>query len=211
MGNNIKKISFLCFIFLVCLYCNKKDTTVSKKTFAGAMSEFTDLSKYTINKKIINDSTIQITGKNNNYIISGFVEKNTNKNIKWWKVIDRKDSTNKLIIQYLIVDENSFPNQILYYKKNKLDSLNSKFYLKKEINDKIKFSFYLPHRKDIIISSKFYYKINNNKYNVTCEKKFGHYECIIKNESIESLIGLFTEAIDSKNEDIGISEIYIDN
>lgn len=211
MGNSIKKISLVYLILLICMYCNKNESSIPRKTFTSTMGEFTDLNKYTINKKSIDDSTMQIDGRNTDYIISGFIEKNTNKKINWWKVIDRKDSTNKLIIQYLIVEDKSFPNQILYYKKGKLDSLNSKFYFKKNINNEIKYSFYLPNRKDNIISSKFYYQINDNKYDVTCKKQFDHYECIIKNKSGENLIGLFTEAIDDKNEDIGISEIYIED
>lgn len=205
-----KKIYILCLLFFI-ISCNKKETYKENETFSSSVSHFTDLNKYKINKKIINDSIIYVEGKNINYQINGFLERRSNKKVNWWKIVDLKDSTNKLKIQYSIIDSQSIANQILAYKKGKLDTFNSKFYTLKSINNNIKYSFYFPQRKTSPISNKFYYQIDGNEYNEICKKNFNHYECIIRKPNHKNVLGLFTEATSKGKDSINMSEIFTED
>lgn len=208
-----KKFSVYMVSLILIISCteNKKENT--EETFLGSVDTFTDLNKYEINEKTINDSIVRIEGINQNYTIEGNFIKKSNKKIDWWQIVDRKDSTNKLKIQYLLFEGKNIVNQIKSYKKGKIDTLNSKFYLMKSIDDSLKYSFYLPLRKNKIISSKFYYQIGATEYIKICSKKFNHYECSIKKTyDGKPILGVFSEAMENSKHknDIDISEIYIE-
>ncbi|ASW72866.1 hypothetical protein IQ37_05740 [Chryseobacterium piperi] len=209
---NKKFLGYMASLILI-VGCTKSKKENTEDTFLGSVDTFTNLNKYKINEKIINDSIVSIEGTNRNFTIQGNFNKRSNKKIDWWQVVDRKDSTNKLKIQYLLFEEKNIVNQIKSYKKGKIDTLNSKFYLVKSIDDSLKYSFYLPLRKNKIISSKFYYQIEAKEYIQVCNKRFNHYECFVKNPNDNKVIlGVFSEAMEnSKHEnDIDISEIYIE-
>lgn len=198
-------------ILIVSCTKNKKENT--DETFLGSVDAFTDLNKYKINERIINDSIVRIEGTNRNFTIEGNFNKRSNKKIDWWQIVDRKDSTNKLKIQYLLFEGKNIVNQIKSYKKGKIDTLNSKFYLVKSIDDSLKYSFYLPLRENKIISSKFYYQLEAKEYIQVCNKRFNHYECIVKKPHDDKpVLGVFSEAMENSKHrnDIDISEIYIE-
>lgn len=211
MINKKFRIYMVILVLLVNCTNNKKDN--EKETFLGSVDTFTDLNKYKINERNINDSIVRIEGINQNSTIEGDFNKKKNKKIGWWQIVDRKDSTNKLKIQYLLFEDKNIINQIKSYKKGKTDTLNSKFYLVENIGDSLKYSFYLPLRKNKIISSKFYYKREAKEGIKICSRKFNHYECFIKKPNDNKLVlGIFTEAMensDNRNA-IDISEIYIE-
>jgi hypothetical protein len=205
MGNNVAIFIILCSSIIVS--CNKGKNHKESGTFSGSANDFTDLHKYEIREKVINDSAIRIEGKNQEYIITGFLDKRTHKKINWWVISDVRDSTNKLKIQYIPIDDKPFANQILSYQKGKLDTLSSKFYRVKNIGDSIHYSFYLPKRNNPVLLSEFRYLKDDKEFIIDC-KKNSHYECVVKNNN-KTIRGLFTEAlINSKEKRTDISYIY---
>lgn len=216
----MKKYILIFLLFFTLQYCKNKEENRENMSSTQHFSMATNLNNLKNLKTIkLNDSINKITGFFNSYEIQGYI-KNSKEKIGWWKITEFKNKNLVTKLEYKSIDRKEFANQYIIFSKEKIDTLNSKFYSKNINNDFVEYKFYVPGKfKKLKSEGKLNYHLyvngaeknhtqskgirNNNVF--TCEVKIPSVE---KNDNI-IVRGNFWEMFQVENGDIGENEIYV--
>ena len=180
--------------------------------------EITDIDKLKKTEKTkLNDSTYRIRGFVNSLLVTGYLTQNDEK-IDWWEVADA-NGKKVAMVEYRIVDKKVFANQYKVFNDSKLDVYKSKYYTLKSDKDKVSYSFYVPKSEDIVETKANFlysvYDIEKNKEIISSECEWvnpdNKFQCefSIPNKNNILVSGVFFELSQTKNGEMGASEIYV--
>ena len=214
----MKNIAYIIVLFII-ISC-KKDQLEEKITINSQdfFLEMTDIDKLNKTEKTkLNDSTYRIRGLVNSLQVTGYLTQNDEK-IDWWEVADT-NGKKVAMIEYRIVDKKVFANQYKVFNNSELDIYKSKYYTLKLDKDKVSYSFYVPKSEDIVETKANFlysvYDIEKNKEIISSEcewvnsdNKF-QYEFSVPNKNNILVSGVFFELSQTKNGEMGASEIYV--
>lgn len=214
----MKNIAYIIVLFII-ISC-KKDQLEEKITINSQdfFLEMTDIDKLNKTEKTkLNDSTYRIRGLVNSLQVTGYLTQNDEK-IDWWEVADT-NGKKVAMIEYRIVDKKVFANQYKVFNNSELDIYKSKYYTLKLDKDKVSYSFYVPKSEDIVETKANFlysvYDIEKNKEIISSEcewvnsdNKF-QYEFLVPNKNNILVSGVFFELSQTKNGEMGASEIYV--
>ena len=180
--------------------------------------EITDIDKLKKTEKTkLNDSTYRIRGLVNSLQVTGYLTQNDEK-IDWWEVADT-NGEKVAMVEYRIVDKKVFANQYKVFNNSKLDVYKSKYYTLKSDKDKVSYSFYVPKSEDIVETKANFlysvYDIEKNKEVISSECEWvnsdNKFRCefSVPNKNNILVSGIFFELSQTKNGEMGASEIYV--
>ncbi|WP_267405739.1 MULTISPECIES: hypothetical protein [unclassified Chryseobacterium] len=218
-------INKVIIFFLICIFfnsCKQKKEVVIKDDIYNLFN----LNHYKIyTQKKINDSIYQYEGKNDRFLIKGRYNYIKKYKTGWWYSYDRQIDEKYVDIEFykdLHNSKESF-NQILLYKKNKIDTMKSKFYTKEYINKKILiYNFYCPISSDDVYSAQINIGIISNEKPLlyptifNCKRiKNGRYIYSLDISKYQegktfNMIGSFSEYSKKENA-LGINQIILDD
>ena len=188
---------YIYIIFLLTLSCCKKDQSEEKIK--------------------LNDSTYRIRGLVNSLLVTGYLTQNDEK-IDWWEVADT-NGEKVAMVEYRIVDKKVFANQYKVFNDSKLDVYKSKYYTLKSDKDKVSYSFYVPKSEDVVETKANFlysvYDIEKNKEIISSECEWvnsdNKFQCefSVPNKNNILVSGVFFELSQTKNGEMGASEIYV--
>ena len=214
----MKNIAYLIVLFII-ISC-KKDQLEEKITINSQdfFLEMTDIDKLNKTEKTkLNDSTYRIRGLVNSLQVTGYLTQNDEK-IDWWEVADT-NGKKVAMIEYRIVDKKVFANQYKVFNNSELDIYKSKYYTLKSDKDKILYSFYVPKSEDIVETKANFlysvYDIEKNKEIISSECEWvnsdNKFQCefSVPNKNNILVSGVFFELSQTKNGEMGASEIYV--
>ena len=214
----MKNIAYLIVLFII-ISC-KKDQLEEKITINSQdfFLEMTDIDKLNKTEKTkLNDSTYRIRGLVNSLQVTGYLTQNDEK-IDWWEVADT-NGKKVAMIEYRIVDKKVFANQYKVFNNSELDIYKSKYYTLKSDKDKILYSFYVPKSEDIVETKANFlysvYDIEKNKEIIRSECEWvnsdNKFQCefSVPNKNNILVSGVFFELSQTKNGEMGASEIYV--
>ena len=214
----MKNIAYLIVLFII-ISC-KKDQLEEKITINSQdfFLEMTDIDKLNKTEKTkLNDSTYRIRGLVNSLQVTGYLTQNDEK-IDWWEVADT-NGKKVAMIEYRIVDKKVFANQYKVFNNSELDIYKSKYYTLKSDKDKILYSFYVPKSEDIVETKANFlysvYDIEKNKEIIRSECEWvnsdNKFQCefSVPNKNNVLVSGIFFELSQTKNGEMGASEIYV--
>ena len=178
-----------------------------------------------VRKKKLNDSIIQYEGENNRFIINGKYNFLKNYKMGWWKVYDKKNNEKYLDIDFFMEYDKGKEksNQIIFYKNNKIDTSNSKFYTKQYDGKTVPYHFYCSKTNDQLYSASVNIGIIADKpllypTDFRCKNiQNGVYQYslnISKYQKYEQLkvVGLFSEYLNNKTKhELSVDQIFIDD
>ncbi len=203
---------YIYIIFLLTLSSCKKDQSEEKTTINSQdfFLEMTDIDKFKKTEKTkLNDSTYRIRGLVNSLLVTGYLTQNDEK-IDWWEVADA-NGKKVAMVEYRIVDKKVFANQYKVFK--------SKYYTLKSDKEKVSYSFYVPKSEDIVETKANFlysvYDIEKNKEIISSECEWvnpdNKFQCefSIPNKNNILVSGIFFELSQTKNGEMGASEIYV--
>lgn len=187
-----------------------------------------NLRKYQVTlQKKISDSIIQYKGKNDRFLIEGKYNILKKRKIGWWKTYDKMNGEKYIDVEFFNESDNpkELNNQILFYRGNKIDTLNSKFYSKEydTKNNTILYNFYCSQGLNKLHSAKVNIGIISNgkplfyPTDFECEKiADGHYQYSLNVSEYSNLnlniIGLFSEYSTNENKNkLGVDQIFIND
>ncbi|KAA2220668.1 hypothetical protein [Chryseobacterium sediminis] len=217
-----KKLNLAVLIIPFLLHSCKKDQ------IANIDPKFLlDLTKYSLNKRAVNDSIIEYFGENKDFFIQGKYNNKLQHKTGWWS-ISRKNKEMYTKIQIFLEGDKEKNNQILRFNQNKIDTAKSKFYnlsfeYKNGRISKAKYDFYTPKSAYHTEYADLYYDIYIGKKSVESKKiklkivnDFHHsYEIdLSKYENQRNIFigGLFVEySFNDKKEEMGINEIFLED
>ena len=199
---------YIYIIFLLTLSCCKKDQSEEKTAINSQdfFLEMTDIDKLKKTEKTkLNDSTYRIRGLVNSLLVTGYLTQNDEK-IDWWEVADAND-------------KKVFANQYKVFNDSKLDVYKSKYYTLKSDKDKVSYSFYVPKSEDVVETKANFlysvYDIEKNKEIISSECEWvnsdNKFQCefSVPNKNNILVSGIFFELSQTKNGEMGASEIYV--
>ena len=211
---------YIYIIFLLTLSCCKKDQSEEKTAINSQdfFLEMTDIDKLKKTEKTkLNDSTYRIRGLVNSLLVTGYLTQNDEK-IDWWEVADA-NGKKVAMVEYRIVDKKVFANQYKVFNDSKLDVYKSKYYTLKSDKDKVSYSFYVPKSGDIVETKANFlysvYDIEKNKEIISSECEWvnsdNKFQCefSVPNKNNILVSGIFFELSQTKNGEMGASEIYV--
>ena len=214
----MKNIAYLIVLFII-ISC-KKDQLEEKITINSQdfFLEMTDIDKLKKTEKTkLNDSTYRIRGFVNSLQVTGYLTQNDEK-IDWWEVADT-NGKKVATIEYRIVDKKVFANQYKVFNNSELDIYKSKYYTLKLDKDKVSYSFYVPKSGDIVETKANFlysvYDIEKNKEIISSECEWvnsdNKFQCefSVPNKNNILVSGVFFELSQTKNGEMGASEIYV--
>ena len=214
----MKNIAYLIVLFII-ISC-KKDQLEEKITINSQdfFLEMTDIDKLNKTEKTkLNDSTYRIRGLVNSLQVTGYLTQNDEK-IDWWEVADT-NGKKVAMIEYRIVDKKVFANQYKVFNNSELDIYKSKYYTLKLDKDKVSYSFYVPKSEDIVETKANFlysvYDIEKNKEIISSECEWvnsdNKFQCefSVPNKNNILVSGVFFELSQTKNGEMGASEIYV--
>ena len=214
----MKNIAYLIVLFII-ISC-KKDQLEEKITINSQdfFLEMTDIDKLNKTEKTkLNDSTYRIRGLVNSLQVTGYLTQNDEK-IDWWEVADT-NGKKVAMIEYRIVDKKVFANQYKVFNNSELDIYKSKYYTLKLDKDKVSYSFYVPKSEDIVETKANFlysvYDIEKNKEIISSECEWvnsdNKFQCefSVPNKNNILVSGVFFELSQTKNGQMGASEIYV--
>lgn len=215
-----KLIIFLSLILLI--GCREKqDNVISTK---DDLYNLFLLNNYQVNRKNkLNDSIIQFEGENDRFKIKGKYNFLKKYKTGWWKVYDKKRNEKYLDVDFFMENDKEKKNQIIFYRNNKIDTSNSKFYTKEYSAKNILYKFYCSKSNNPLYSANVNIGIIAGKpllypTDFRCENiKNGVYQYslnISKYEKYQNLniIGLFSEYLNNKSKrEITVDQIFIDD
>ena len=214
----MKNIAYLIVLFII-ISC-KKDQLEEKITINSQdfFLEMTDIDKLNKTEKTkLNDSTYRIRGLVNSLQVTGYLTQNDEK-IDWWEVADT-NGKKVAMVEYRIVDKKVFANQYKVFNNSELDIYKSKYYTLKSDKDKILYSFYVPKSEDIVETKANFlysvYDIEKNKEIISSECEWvnsdNKFQCefSVPNKNNILVSGVFFELSQTKNGEMGASEIYV--
>ena len=180
--------------------------------------EITDIDKLKKTEKTkLNDSTYRIRGLVNSLQVTGYLTQNDEK-IDWWEVADA-NGKKVAMVEYRIVDKKVFANQYKVFNDSKLDIYKSKYYTLKSDKDKVFYSFYVPKSEDVVKTKANFlysiYDIEKNKEIISSECEWvnsdNKFQCefSVPNKNNILVSGIFFELSQTKNGEMGASEIYV--
>ena len=215
----MKNIAYLIVLFIIIISC-KKDQLEEKITINSQdfFLEMTDIDKLKKTEKTkLNDSTYRIRGFVNSLQVTGYLTQNDEK-IDWWEVADT-NGKKVATIEYRIVDKKLFANQYKVFNNSELDIYKSKYYTLKLDKDKVSYSFYVPKSEDIVETKANFlysvYDIEKNKEIISSECEWvnsdNKFQCefSVPNKNNILVSGVFFELSQTKNGEMGASEIYV--
>ena len=215
----MKNIAYLIVLFIIIISC-KKDQLEEKITINSQdfFLEMTDIDKLKKTEKTkLNDSTYRIRGLVNSLQVTGYLTQNDEK-IDWWEVADT-DGEKVAMVEYRIVDKKVFANQYKVFNDSKLDVYKSKYYTLKSDKDKVSYSFYVSKSEDIVETKANFlysvYDIEKNKEIISSECEWvnsdNKFQCefSVPNKNNILVSGVFFELSQTKNGEMGASEIYV--
>ena len=215
----MKNIAYLIVLFIIIISC-KKDQLEEKITINSQdfFLEMTDIDKLKKTEKTkLNDSTYRIRGFVNSLQVMGYLTQNDEK-IDWWEVADT-NGKKVATIEYRIVDKKVFANQYKVFNNSELDIYKSKYYTLKLDKDKVSYSFYVPKSEDIVETKANFlysvYDIEKNKEIISSECEWvnsdNKFQCefSVPNKNNILVSGVFFELSQTKNGEMGASEIYV--
>lgn len=215
----MKNIAYLIVLFIIIISC-KKDQSEEKITINSQdfFLEMTDIDKLKKTEKTkLNDSTYRIRGLVNSLQVTGYLTQNDEK-IDWWEVSDT-NGKKVATIEYRIVDKKVFANQYKVFNNSELDIYKSKYYTLKLDKDKVSYSFYVPKSEDIVETKANFlysvYDIEKNKEIISSECEWvnsdNKFQCefSVPNKNNILVSGVFFELSQTKNGEMGASEIYV--
>ena len=215
----MKNIAYLIVLFIIIISC-KKDQLEEKITINSQdfFLEMTDIDKLKKTEKTkLNDSTYRIRGFVNSLQVTGYLTQNDEK-IDWWEVADT-NGKKVATIEYRIVDKKVFANQYKVFNNSELDIYKSKYYTLKLDKDKVSYSFYVPKSEDIVETKANFlysvYDIEKNKEIISSECEWvnsdNKFQCefLVPNKNNILVSGVFFELSQTKNGEMGASEIYV--
>ena len=214
----MKNIAYIIVLFII-ISC-KKDQLEEKITINSQdfFLEMTDIDKLNKTEKTkLNDSTYRIRGLVNSLQVTGYLTQNDEK-IDWWEVADT-NGKKVAMIEYRIVDKKVFANQYKVFNNSELDIYKSKYYTLKLDKDKVSYSFYVPNSEDIVETKANFlysvYDIEKNKEIISSECEWvnsdNKFQCefSVPNKNNILVSGVFFELSQTKNGEMGASEIYV--
>ena len=214
----MKNIAYIIVLFII-ISC-KKDQLEEKITINSQdfFLEMTDIDKLNKTEKTkLNDSTYRIRGFVNSLQVTGYLTQNDEK-IDWWEVADA-NGKKVAMVEYRIVDKKVFANQYKVFNNSKLDVYKSKYCTLKLDKDKVSYSFYVPKSEDIVETKANFlysvYDIEKNKEIISSECEWvnpdNKFQCefSIPNKNNILVSGIFFELSQTKNGEMGASEIYV--
>ncbi|UKB84860.1 hypothetical protein LF887_04290 [Chryseobacterium sp. MEBOG06] len=216
------------FLFLVIITGCNEDKQTNALSIKKASEEVFNLNNYQAKQqKKVNDSVIHYEGVNNRFLIKGKYNYQRKYKIGWWRAYDLKNNEKYLDIEFYkeFDKKKELNNQIIFYRNNKINASNSKFYVKKynSKDNTILYNFYFPKSIDKIHSAKINIGIIADMkpllYPMTfeCNSKNNSYSYSLdiskyKNHPVLNILGSFSEhSINEKKREIGINEILIDD
>lgn len=223
----INKIVVFFILSILILGC--KDKQEKPLTIKDDLNNLFNLSNYQASRQQkINDSIIQYEGENNRFLITGKYNYLKKYKTSWWNVYDKKSKEKYLDLEFFKEYGNpkELNNQIIFYRGNKVNTFNSKFYTK-EYNAKNKtilYNFYCSKSSNKPYSAKINIGIISNEKPIMYPVDFectritqGQYQFSLDiSEYSEyndlNIIGLFSEysTNNTKNE-LGIDQIFIND
>jgi hypothetical protein len=218
----MNKISLLIFSFLLLLVSCKKNEETNILQYKQSFDKLLDIKNYIIkDKRNINDSLYEFEGTNDNYRLTGIYNKVTFEKSGWWILYSKRQDHKLLKVEYINDGEKSVKNQIIFYNDRNIDTLSSKFYEKRIINNnKVLYRFYTPikaYNNSQLYTHLIYafYKDNNDlqKENIELQKEGSHYTTIVNIPPSKKFFkALFTESeVNIKNSSEGINQIFIED
>jgi len=216
------------FLFLIIITGCNKNKQVDILPINKDIDEIFNLNNYQRKQQQqINDSVIQYEGVNNLFLIKGKYNYQKKYKIGWWRVYDLRNNEKYLDVEFYkeFDKKKEMKNQIIFYKKNKINISNSKFYIKKynSEDNTILYNFYFPKSTDKIHSAKINIGIIADMkpllYPVTfeCNNSNNSYSYSLdiskyKAHPVLNVLGSFSEySVNEKKKEIGINEIMIDD
>lgn len=222
------KNKIICFFFIITVVIGCKKEQPTSLSIKDDINNLFNLKKYQKNfQKKVNDSVFLFEGKNKRFSIRG--EYNFKKNYKtgWWKSYEINNKEKYLDVEFFkeVGEKKELLNQIIFYKDNNVDTISSKFYTRKIINNKkISYNFYFPKSLDNFYSTNLNLGILSDEKPLLYPTNFksrkiksGNYHYLLDISEYEYfkpliVVGLFSEYSknDSKNT-IGVNEIFIND
>lgn len=220
----MKNSNLFYFFFLPLLIGCKNEIEVSGGIYNEKM--FLDSALNINNYKVVeriqeNDSVYSIKGLGkNNYTLSGYISAKDSAKIRWWRLY--KDENKLMEIEYLFNGEKNVRNQIIFFKSNQIDTLQSKYYTKRIFpNGNIEFIFYTPqfNFRDSEISTQLIYSFSDGHKNLDRQKSWlkkngSHYSSIIEipdSVKVKSIKGVLIEReINTSRSIEGLNQIFFE-
>ena len=214
----MKNIAYIIVLFII-ISCKtdqlEEKITINSQDFFLEMTDIDKLNK--TEKTKLNDSTYRIRGLVNSLQVTGYLTQNDEK-IDWWEVADT-NGKKVAMIEYRIVDKKVFANQYKVFNNSELDIYKSKYYTLKLDKDKVSYSFYVPKSEDIVETKANFlysvYDIEKNKEIISSECEWvnsdNKFQCefSVPNKNNILVSGVFFELSQTKNGEMGASEIYV--
>ena len=214
----MKNIAYIIVLFII-ISCKtdqlEEKITINSQDFFLEMTDIDKLNK--TEKTKLNDSTYRIRGLVNSLQVTGYLTQNDEK-IDWWEVADT-NGKKVAMIEYRIVDKKVFANQYKVFNNSELDIYKSKYYTLKLDKDKVSYSFYVPKSEDIVETKANFlysvYDIEKNKEIISSECEWvnsdNKFQCefLVPNKNNILVSGVFFELSQTKNGEMGASEIYV--
>ncbi|WP_159477327.1 hypothetical protein [Chryseobacterium sp. 18068] len=191
------KYIFLFLIAFLFFSCKKNNRNDNQKI---NISDITNEKNYKMTSKKENDTVVQISGENNQYILHGSKDVKNNKKIGWWKI---EDKTNKFLYEIEFISANpNKENQIKFYNKGKLITRFSQYCDIVYKNNGYEFKFYFPKYNNEKTRVEFDYMTENNNIiedkSIDCKIEKDYYICFIprdkKDHSIAGVATFFSES-----------------
>lgn len=223
----MKNIYLIILITFMIYSCKKENHTVDMKikkenyTPTEYFSFPTNIKKWkNYSEIIVNDSLKKVFGKFEDYNIEGYINQHGQKT-GWWNIINIKNvKADNVKLEYRIINKKEYVNQYISYNlKDEKDIVNSLFYLKEKLNNfnTLRYKFYTPNKKNKVNMSATFlvsYFSNNKEIkteDLKCLKKDEYYYVDIDIPKDNNLIlkGLFEEAYEYDDGEMGINDIYV--
>ncbi|MBP7317957.1 MAG: hypothetical protein KA980_07025 [Flavobacterium sp.] len=150
----------LSIIFVFFIGCSKE----KQENIQQDINQLMNINNYLITKRKVNDSIYEVKGENKDYIIAGHLNENNNKKEGWFLLNFNNPKKDTLLnVEYITFNNKEFLNQYLFFDKNKINLIKSKFYKNNIVNKNYMIHFNLPKDNLNTDSCTFtYYIIKNN-------------------------------------------------